>query len=1052
MSPTPTQSPSLYARAYWTIAMVIISSMIVALLLVTTHARWTAQTGETMTGTSFHITSESFSSFESIASAEFSSADIDNVSSDAHSRSSMHDSDEESVSSVSSAFSESPAQSEQLDHSGSSVISSSNDPSSSSSLPLPTVYIVSDVAGMQSMPVLAIAKDAYSDRISDIAESLTVTLTGFGKKLQTDMRLEETDTDILAFIETPETFRPGDYRLTALWIQGRAERRMMEQLFDIITGAEETVLLETTISLGMAAANTDATTYDIGETAVITAAFTDGNRALVTEDVRKEMMVTGSDTVTLTTTSGTTAQVGIKLADDDTTMIVTRSAAVRTGPGSEEVMTVTITPDVTFIGSVTERVPAGFVVTQVKPVATITAGADATLLTWEREWIGKSPVTMTYTFTTPIASPLFAQFGPLEAEGTVTGRVSEENVIDAEMQKATEATEESEATDEYASVSSIAQDQIDAQNSSISSVAASDIQETSAAVTSSSVASVPSESSVASASSESSDTGAELSWFRSLILRAQLSLESGQTFRFHEERRWAMLVLPLMQARDNRDATALLLRPLHDGVFDANSLPSFTLIEEFVSGTGTDVWDSLGHIQEDKALTAVIRTITNEQDIQESILSDLLQQEGEAIGAAVSDDSDAVNALLQGTQERSPKRAASRRVEESMQNADTRQKTATVLGEDAGIRQALDTLMTQTMEEDIVEAAIRKNQGKKSRTTTDIVEESSDLATVDALTNAVVDSIWAKDTTKQQIADVVAETTTPSEKPSATPIIQVLLRDASGKTFQPSYHFVSGSVDLVLEPERAFTPGLYTLEVSIHNPLTGETTVQTANFAWGVLAMNASQDRYVTGDIVDLAIGVLDDYGEIICDAELTLEVKRRETQIMNLTTADDSIETSTTCGTKEAGLITPDYATSFTAVETGMYELTLTATTANGTRSITSMIEVADPLFIIKRIGATRLWPMAPSPMHICVTFNAPVTGTITETVPADFILSDIRPAAIVQRNDDGTQELQWKGTWKEGEQATFHYLYDAPDISPQFYLLGPLKISSALPFLFNQ
>ena len=62
---------------------------------------------------------------------------------------------------------------------------------------------------------------------------------------------------------------------------------------------------------------------------------------------------------------------------------------------------------------------------------------------------------------------------------------------------------------------------------------------------------------------------------------------------------------------------------------------------------------------------------------------------------------------------------------------------------------------------------------------------------------------------------------------------------------------------LVLEPEQAFTPGVYTLEVEITNPFTGEVTTQSQEFAWGVLAMNPDKDRYHPGETAHIAIGVL---------------------------------------------------------------------------------------------------------------------------------------------------------------------------------------------------
>lgn len=43
--------------------------------------------------------------------------------------------------------------------------------------------------------------------------------------------------------------------------------------------------------------------------------------------------------------------------------------------------------------------------------------------------------------------------------------------------------------------------------------------------------------------------------------------------------------------------------------------------------------------------------------------------------------------------------------------------------------------------------------------------------------------------------------------------------------------------------------------------------------------------------------------------------------------------------------------------------------------------------------------------------------------------------------------KEIVWDLKIKKGEKVTLGYLFDAPDLSPQFYLLGPLKFFSSLP-----
>ncbi|MEK7136799.1 MAG: hypothetical protein AAB853_00795, partial [Patescibacteria group bacterium] len=112
----------------------------------------------------------------------------------------------------------------------------------------------------------------------------------------------------------------------------------------------------------------------------------------------------------------------------------------------------------------------------------------------------------------------------------------------------------------------------------------------------------------------------------------------------------------------------------------------------------------------------------------------------------------------------------------------------------------------------------------------------------------------------------------------------------------------------------------------------------------------------------------------------------------------------------------------------------------------------------IVHRRGATRLWPLAPSPMTITVDFFEDYEGPVTEYVPASFVITRARPAIVgpvisgapplIDRttlDDRDVLAITWNGSWKAGESAVFAYEYDAPDKSPDFFLLGPLKLGAA-------
>ena len=272
--------------------------------------------------------------------------------------------------------------------------------------------------------------------------------------------------------------------------------------------------------------------------------------------------------------------------------------------------------------------------------------------------------------------------------------------------------------------------------------------------------------------------------------------------------------------------------------------------------------------------------------------------------------------------------------------------------------------------------------------------------------------------------------------------LTVKLRAANGRIFFPRYRFAKGNGELILS-ERRFTPGLYTLIVSKKYLRSGREEVADQAFAWGVLSLNTNQDRYRPGETSHIAIGVLDELGAIVCDADLELSITNPNGVVTTVSTNGGGISVTGTCGYKKAGFIIPDYETFVSMNIEGAYHLELTANNLLGSsHKLTSDVQVvASPPYIIHRAAATRLWPFAPSPMTIEVEFLTDFSGTITDVVPDGFGITDSSPhaeTALIPSTRELT--LSWTGSWSAGETARFWYEYDAPDISPEFYLVGPL------------
>ena len=103
----------------------------------------------------------------------------------------------------------------------------------------------------------------------------------------------------------------------------------------------------------------------------------------------------------------------------------------------------------------------------------------------------------------------------------------------------------------------------------------------------------------------------------------------------------------------------------------------------------------------------------------------------------------------------------------------------------------------------------------------------------------------------------------------------------------------------------------------------------------------------------------------------------------------------------------------------------------------ITDSFEARDAVpFEIERIGPTRIYPPAKYEMKLKIKANQDFNGEVIESVPESF---DIVPDSKFQILNS---RIIWQVDLREGETFELKYTFDAPDISPFIYLLGPLKI----------
>lgn len=260
--------------------------------------------------------------------------------------------------------------------------------------------------------------------------------------------------------------------------------------------------------------------------------------------------------------------------------------------------------------------------------------------------------------------------------------------------------------------------------------------------------------------------------------------------------------------------------------------------------------------------------------------------------------------------------------------------------------------------------------------------------------------------------------------------------------------------------KRAMRPGKYNLIIEVEDG--GEVITQYQEFYWGVLAINTNKSIYEPYETANLYIGVLDDTGHTICDAQLQLVITDPDGVETVFTTEDGTILTSSVCA-GDTYVEVPDYSAHYGVSGVGEYFMKLT--NLNTEHELFDSFEVrASVPFVVEREGPTRIFPPATYEMKITIDANQDFMGDVYEYMPDSFeivdVVQDLRAMTQVATSGEvvntgasveyggayladepDTQQMLWFLNIFEGDRVTLRYMFDAPDKSPEFYLLGPLE-----------
>ncbi|MFH1292425.1 MAG: LamG-like jellyroll fold domain-containing protein [bacterium] len=238
--------------------------------------------------------------------------------------------------------------------------------------------------------------------------------------------------------------------------------------------------------------------------------------------------------------------------------------------------------------------------------------------------------------------------------------------------------------------------------------------------------------------------------------------------------------------------------------------------------------------------------------------------------------------------------------------------------------------------------------------------------------------------------------------------------------------------------------GKYAVEVNVYEG--GKVMSYQQEITWGLMAFNSNKAVYQPGEVAYLQMAVLDEQGHTVCDANLNLEIIQPNGVNQPLV-----VEKSGQCGMDNITDV-PDYFAYYPIDILGQYGVVLTD--IKNDRSITDSFSVKDQVdFVIERVGPTRIYPPADYVMEVKIKPNKDFIGNLIEMVPHGFVIKEL---IITQAGSEITlQDIEIKTgvhadkvtaevDWDVGQEYSLSYKFNAPDISPYLFLLGPLELHS--------
>ncbi len=295
--------------------------------------------------------------------------------------------------------------------------------------------------------------------------------------------------------------------------------------------------------------------------------------------------------------------------------------------------------------------------------------------------------------------------------------------------------------------------------------------------------------------------------------------------------------------------------------------------------------------------------------------------------------------------------------------------------------------------------------------------------------------------------------------------ISARLFDSQNKEVDTDLVFLfeeNGNFTLSIPEMNNLRPGLYKIKFNVLDKNISEEEVLEfeEDFYWGVLAFNVDKSVYSAGESAQIDVAVLDNFGHTLCGAEVNVQIISPSGEIVNLSTENNLLLKNPNCAPQSFSY-KGDYYGEFKTKETGEHKVQITAKTEKGiwqTNDSFFVSELND--FSLQRIAPTRIYPKRDYYSKLILEVKNDFKGDIQEFVPIEFKILKQKVEILNSTSSDAfgsdyrftevdnidKKILLWHDLeLKKGDKLMISYFFDAPDISPEFYLLGRVKIKNA-------